>query len=199
MNKRMKHILSSSVIATMGIGLLSSQVISAETGNTSSDNTDSQQWQARSVEQIESSLPEYQELSDLGPYEVIWGDTLWAISETTGYSVEDIASAFSISNPDLIFADYRLDEQINLKPRDSRVPSGATAGEVQDAVGDLNEQDHLDEDGVPVEADENRDNDGRTIPEMYEDGDLEEEDLPGDSSGVTDDGQPVRDPEDFDN
>lgn len=198
MNKRKKYILSSCAIGTIGLGLLSPQIISAETGNTPGDDTDYRQWQVRSVEEVESTLPEYQELNDLGSYEVIWGDTLWAISEAIDYSVEDIASAFSISNPDLIFADYQLDEQMNLKPRDSKVPSGAEVGEVQDAVEDLNQQDHLDEEGVPVEAGENQDSDDRTIPEMYEDGDLEEGDLPPGSSGVTEDGQPVRAPENFD-
>jgi len=73
-----------------------------------------QMWEARSVDDIKANLPSYNSSADLQNYEVMWGDTLWGISQATGLTVEELTDTFNITNPDLIFANYTLGEQKSL-------------------------------------------------------------------------------------
>ncbi|OZU89093.1 hypothetical protein CIL03_08755 [Virgibacillus indicus] len=61
-------------------------------------------WEARTVDEIKADLPPYHSIEDLQIYKVVWGDTLWGISQATGFTVEELSEAFHITNPDLIFA-----------------------------------------------------------------------------------------------
>lgn len=50
-----------------------------------------------------ANSPDSIEIVENQPYTIKWGDTLWAISEKTGVSVEDIASSNQITDSDLIY------------------------------------------------------------------------------------------------
>lgn len=73
--------------------------------------TADQIWEARSVEEIKVDLSQFNSLEQLQNYEVVWGDTLWGISEATDFSVKDLSETFNIANPDLIVANDTLAEQ----------------------------------------------------------------------------------------
>jgi len=70
--------------------------------------TSNQVWHARSVDEIKADLAQYNSLEQLRNYKVVWGDTLWGISQATGYTVDELSEAFHITNPDLIFANETL-------------------------------------------------------------------------------------------
>lgn len=58
------------------------------------------EWTARTPEQIE--------ITDGSKYLIIWGDTLWAISEASGVSVDALVEMNQIANRDLIYAGNTL-------------------------------------------------------------------------------------------
>ena len=58
------------------------------------------EWKARTPEEIE--------IVDRSNYLIIWGDTLWAISESSGVSIDALVEINKIANRDLIYAGNTL-------------------------------------------------------------------------------------------
>src|SRR5699024_10509525 len=73
-------------------------LIEEELGEEEQDS--SQFWRARTVEEVQADVSQYDTLEELQNYEVVWGDTLWAISQSTNFSVDDLTEAFNIKNAD---------------------------------------------------------------------------------------------------
>lgn len=65
-------------------------------------------WTARTVSEISSDIGTVSTMQDLSGYQLRWGDTLWGLSEATNFSIMDLATAFNIENPNLIFAGSHL-------------------------------------------------------------------------------------------
>jgi len=87
-----------------------------EHGESGEEVQDSSQfWRARTVEEVQADVSQYDTLEELQNYEVVWGDTLWAISQSTNFSVDDLTEVFNIKNADLIFANYTLENQPSLE------------------------------------------------------------------------------------
>lgn len=78
-------------------------------------------WTARSVAEISQDVWETESPVGLDGYLINWGDTLWGLSQATGYSIMDFTDTFGIENADLIYAGDTL-----------RAPTQETA---QDADG----------------------------------------------------------------
>ena len=65
-------------------------------------------WKANTVEEVAKAIEE-QKASGKSLYEIVTGDTLWAMSQATGISVAELAKLNGIVNPDLIFAGANAD------------------------------------------------------------------------------------------
>ncbi|SHE28575.1 LysM domain-containing protein [Atopostipes suicloacalis DSM 15692] len=95
-------------------------------------------WRARTVEEVRADVSQYDTLEELQNYEVVWGDTLWAISQSTNFSVDDLTEAFNIENADLIFANYTLENQPSLENSyDTQTVSESKTTEGMDNMGDM--------------------------------------------------------------
>lgn len=46
----------------------------------------------------------YKTIKDFSTYQIVWGDTLWGLSQASGVSISEFISTFGIQNPDLIYA-----------------------------------------------------------------------------------------------
>ena len=62
-------------------------------------------WVARTVAEVKADI---QHIDNLSHYTIKWGDTLSAISEATGLSVDSLVEINRIANRDLIFANNKL-------------------------------------------------------------------------------------------
>ena len=62
-------------------------------------------WVARTVAEVKADI---QNIDNLSHYTIKWGDTLSAISEATGLSVDSLVEINRIANRDLIFANNKL-------------------------------------------------------------------------------------------
>ena len=62
-------------------------------------------WVARTVAEVKADI---QNINNLSHYTIKWGDTLSAISEATGLSVDSLVEINRIANRDLIFANNKL-------------------------------------------------------------------------------------------
>jgi len=98
----------------------------------------SQFWRARTVEEVQADVSQYDTLEELQNYEVVWGDTLWAISQSTNFSVDDLTEAFNIKNADLIFANYTLENQPSLEDSyENEIISESKKTRDMDNMGDM--------------------------------------------------------------
>src|SRR5699024_11027874 len=57
-------------------------------------------WVANTVAEVKQAI----EASSEEGYTIKWGDTLWALAQATGTTVEELAELNNIENPDLIYA-----------------------------------------------------------------------------------------------
>ena len=62
-------------------------------------------WVARTVAEVKADI---QHIDNLSHYTIKWGDTLSAISEATGLSIDSLVEINRIANRDLIFANNKL-------------------------------------------------------------------------------------------
>lgn len=98
----------------------------------------SQFWRARTVEEVQADVSQYDTLEELQNYEVVGGDTLWAISQSTNFSVDDLTEAFNIKNADLIFANYILENQPSLEDSyENQIISESKKTRDMDNMGDM--------------------------------------------------------------
>lgn len=67
---------------------------------TTAQEASAAEWTARTPEQIQ--------ITDRSNYQIIWGDTLWAISEASGVSVDALVQINNIANRNLIYAGNSL-------------------------------------------------------------------------------------------
>ena len=77
-------------------------------------------WVARTVAEVKADI---QHIDNLSHYTIKWGDTLSAISEATGLSVDSLVEINRIANRDLIFANSKLyfSEEVFLKDENTEV------------------------------------------------------------------------------
>ena len=77
-------------------------------------------WVARTVAEVKADI---QHIDNLSHYTIKWGDTLSAISEATGLSVDSLVEINRIANRDLIFANNKLyfSEEVFLKDENTEV------------------------------------------------------------------------------
>ncbi|SJN23121.1 putative muramidase [Marinilactibacillus psychrotolerans 42ea] len=84
-------------------GLIASNLVAPATAS-------AQSWTARTPEEISQDIQGYKTVKDLSTYQIVWGDTLWGLSQASGFSISEFISAFGIQNPNLIYAGSRLGE-----------------------------------------------------------------------------------------
>lgn len=84
-------------------GLIASNLVAPATAS-------AQSWAARTPEEISQDIQGYKTVKDLSTYQIVWGDTLWGLSQASGFSISEFISAFGIQNPNLIYAGNRLGE-----------------------------------------------------------------------------------------
>ena len=84
-------------------GLIASNLVAPATAS-------AQSWTARTPEEISQDIQGYKTVKDLSTYQIVWGDTLWGLSQASGFSISEFISAFGIQNPNLIYAGNRLGE-----------------------------------------------------------------------------------------
>ncbi|MFL2079444.1 LysM peptidoglycan-binding domain-containing protein [Marinilactibacillus psychrotolerans] len=78
-------------------GLIASNLVAPATAS-------AQSWTARTPEEISEGIQGYSTIKDFSTYQVVWGDTLWGLSEASGFRISEFVNAFGIQNPDLIYA-----------------------------------------------------------------------------------------------
>lgn len=89
-------------------------------------------------EEVQADVSQYDTLEELQNYEVVGGDTLWAISQSTNFSVDDLTEAFNIKNADLIFANYTLENQPSLEDSyENQIISESKKTRDMDNMGDM--------------------------------------------------------------
>ncbi|UUV99639.1 LysM peptidoglycan-binding domain-containing protein [Vagococcus luciliae] len=94
MNKTLKKILFSSTVLTSVLIAGNAKTVNASTN---------EEWRARSVEEIKESIKQ-----NIDVYTIIKGDTLSAISEASGITIDDLVAWNNIANRDLIYAGNTL-------------------------------------------------------------------------------------------
>ena len=109
-----KFVVAGIAAVTLGGAVMLSEPVSVQ-AEEGTQQTSHRVWRARTVEEVRMDVSQYDTLEELRDYEFVWGDTLWAVSQAVGFSVDELAETFNIANPDLIFADYTFGEQEGLK------------------------------------------------------------------------------------
>lgn len=67
-------------------------------------------WTARTPEQIKADIGTVQSVNELSRYNLRYGDTLWGISQATGFTVLDIVNQFSIPDASFIRSGRTLED-----------------------------------------------------------------------------------------
>ena len=95
-----RKLRTGAIVATgvilLGLGFLAPTVSASEQDGV---------WVARTVAEVKADI---QHIDNLSHYTIKWGDTLSAISEATGLSVDSLVEINRIANRDLIFANNKL-------------------------------------------------------------------------------------------
>ena len=95
-----RKLRTGAIVATgvilLGLGFLAPTVSASEQDGV---------WVARTVAEVKADI---QNINNLSHYTIKWGDTLSAISGTTGLSVDSLVEINRIANRDLIFANNKL-------------------------------------------------------------------------------------------
>lgn len=73
------------------------------------DQGTSRVWTANSVDSVKNQIEADWQTAEDGLYTIRWGDTLWAISQATGVSVWDLATANGIADPNFIVEGWMIE------------------------------------------------------------------------------------------